>query len=306
MRTIFRAIWRIILVLWRIITIPFRFIDWIVRSIYRIKTIVFGALKAFFIEEPEDAPLGDAIQMAVENPTEILYHVDALRRHLVRAAGFFLIVCVVAFIFIDPILVWMTAPIPGGRAALVAIDVTEPLSVVMRVVMLVGFTISLPYIILELLLFAAPGLSRRARFLGLAAIPLITLFFLTGLLFSYYFMLPPALEFLINFKGFATAPRPSSYVTLITGIMFWIGLAFEFPLVIFVLSSMGIVRAEWLKDNWRIAVVIITILAAVITPTVDPLNMGLVMGPLILLYILSIGLAYIGQGRRKTHQDTES
>ncbi|MBN2501551.1 MAG: twin-arginine translocase subunit TatC [Anaerolineales bacterium] len=299
MRTFFR-------ILWRIITAPFRFIDWIVRSIYRIKTAVFGALKTFFIDEPEDVPLGDAVQLAVENPSEILYHIDALRMHLMRAAASFIIACIVIFIFIDPILAWMTAPIPGGRAALVAIDVTEPLSVVMRVVMLAGFTVSLPYIILELLLFAAPGLSRRARLLGLLAIPLVTTFFVGGLLFSYYFMLPPALEFLINFKGFATEPRPSSYVTLITGIMFWIGLAFEFPLVIFVLASMGVVRAEWLKDNWRIALVLITILAAVITPTVDPLNMGLVMVPLTMLYILSIGLAYIGQGRRKAHNKAEA
>lgn len=292
--------------LWRLITAPFRFIDWIVRSIYRIKTAVLAALKAFFIEEPEDAPLGDTIQRAVENPTDILYHVDALRKHLMRAAGFFLIVCTIVFVFVDPVLGWLMAPIPGGRASLVAIDVTEPLSVVMRVVMLVGFAISLPYIILELLLFAAPGLSRRARLLGLLAIPLVTTFFVGGLLFSYYFMLPPALEFLINFKGFATEPRPSSYISLITGIMFWIGLAFEFPLVIFVLSTIGVVRAEWLKDNWRIAVVIMTILSAMITPTVDPLNMGLVLGPLILLYTLSIGLAYIGQGRRKSRIDAET
>ena len=250
--------------------------------------------------------MGDAVQLAVENPSEILYHVDALRKHLMRAAASFIIACIVIFIFIDPVLAWMTAPIPGGRAALVAIDVTEPLSVVMRVVMLAGFTVSLPYIILELLLFAAPGLSRRARLLGLLAIPLVTIFFVGGLLFSYYFMLPPALEFLINFKGFATEPRPSSYVTLITGIMFWIGLAFEFPLVIFVLASMGVVRAEWLKDNWRIAVVLMTILAAVITPTVDPLNMGLVLGPLLMLYVLSIGLAYIGQGRRKARNKAEA
>jgi sec-independent protein translocase protein TatC len=293
-------------ILWYIITSPFRLIDWVVRSIYKVIVAVSGALRSFFAEDPEDAPLGDTLQRAVENPTDILYHIDALRRHLVRAAGFFLVACILVFAFVDPILDWLTAPIPGGRAALVAIDVTEPISVVMRVVMLIAFAVSLPYIILEILLFAAPGLSRRARFLGLLAIPLVAVFFAGGLLFSYYFMLPPAIEFLIYFKGFTTEPRPSSYISLITGIMFWIGIAFEFPLVIFVLSSMGVVRAEWLKDNWRIAVVLMTILAAAITPTVDPLNMGLVLGPLIILYTISIGLAYIGQGRRKNRIDSET
>jgi len=80
--------------------------------------------------------------------------------------------------------------------------------------------------------------------------------------------------------------------------MFWIGLIFEFPLAIFVLANMGLIQAKTLASQWRIAVVVIAIAAAAITPTIDPVSMGLVMGPMIFLYFLSIGLAYIAQGRR--------
>jgi sec-independent protein translocase protein TatC len=81
--------------------------------------------------------------------------------------------------------------------------------------------------------------------------------------------------------------------------MFWIGLFFEFPLIIYVLTSIGLVKPQILAEQWRIAIVIIAILAAAITPTVDPVNMGLVMLPMTLLYFISIGLSYIAYAGRK-------
>jgi sec-independent protein translocase protein TatC len=116
--------------------------------------------------------------------------------------------------------------------------------------------------------------------------------------FAYYVMMPTALPFLINFMGINTVPRPSSYVRFVTGLMFWIGIAFEFPLVIFALANMGLIKATTLAAQWRIAILVIAIASAAITPTIDPVNMGLVMGPMIFLYFLSIGLAYIAQGQR--------
>ena len=82
--------------------------------------------------------------------------------------------------------------------------------------------------------------------------------------------------------------------------MFWIGVAFEFPLLIFVLARVGLIKAKLLSDQWRLAIVLIAILSAAITPTIDPINMSLVMGPMIGLYFLSIGLAHLAQrGRNK-------
>jgi sec-independent protein translocase protein TatC len=85
----------------------------------------------------------------------------------------------------------------------------------------------------------------------------------------------------------------------VSGLMLWIGIAFEFPLVIFVLSLMGIAKPKFMVQQWRIAVVIIAVIAAVITPTVDPVNMALVMGPMIVLYFLSIGLSFLANINRR-------
>ena len=108
---------------------------------------------------------------------------------------------------------------------------------------------------------------------------------------------------LLNFLELETQIRPSSYVRFTTGLMFWFGVVFEFPLLAYLLSAMRILSAGALIKNWRIAVVVIAVLAAVITPTIDPINMLLVMVPLLLLYGLSIALAALAGGGR--NQDVE-
>jgi sec-independent protein translocase protein TatC len=250
------------------------------------------------MEEPEDAPLPESLAKAVQSPMDVLEHLNELRKNLFRGLLFFMITTALSFIFIQDLLDWISAPI-GGLDSLQAIEVTEPLGTVMRVALLAGFSAALPYITFELWLFAAPGLRKRARIFGLIAIPVAFLFFIGGMAFAYYVMMPTALPFLINFMGINTIPRPSSYVRFVTGLMFWIGIAFEFPLVIFALANMGLIQARTLASQWRIAVLVIAIASAAITPTIDPVNMGLVMGPMVLLYFLSIGLAYIAQGRRE-------
>ncbi|KAA3647957.1 MAG: twin-arginine translocase subunit TatC [Chloroflexi bacterium] len=282
---------------WQIITYPVRVTFSIIKTILTPFLRLFQGLREFFGEEPEDVPIGDSIQRAAENPSDILIHLDALRRHLMRSVIVLTVACAIAFTFVTPIMDFLAEPI-GGIDSLQAIEVTEPVGVVMRVTLLSGFSISIPYISLELLLFAAPGLSRKARFIGLFAIPLVFIFFVSGMAFAYFFILPTALPVLLNFMGIPTLPRPSSYLSFVTGLLFWIGISFEAPLLSYVLSAMGILKAEMLRNQWRIAIVIMAIFAAAVTPTVDPINMMLVLIPLVVLYLVSIIMAYIAQGRR--------
>ena len=284
--------------IWRIISAPFRFIFWILRGIFRWFFSLFTEIRGFFGEEVEDTPVADAVSKAVEHPQELLVHLDALRRHLFRSVLLLILTTAFSFIFNQQILAFLSRPLEGGMDSLVAIEVTEPIGTVMRVSLLAGFAIAFPYIALEMWMFIAPGLSRKSRFYGLLAIPVATLFFIGGMAFAYFIMLPTALPFLLNFMGISTIPRPSSYIKFVTGIMFWIGVAFEFPLVIFLLARLGLIKAEMLSQQWRLAIVIIAIIAALITPTIDPVNMALVMGPMIVLYFLSILLARIAQRGR--------
>jgi sec-independent protein translocase protein TatC len=120
------------------------------------------------------------------------------------------------------------------------------------------------------------------------------------MLFAYFVMLPTALPFLIDFMGIRTNPRPSSYYPFVTSLMFWVGIVFQFPLVIFFLASLGIVRASLLIRYARLAIVILAVVAAMITPTIDPISMLLIWTPLVALYFLGIGLALLAErGRRR-------
>jgi sec-independent protein translocase protein TatC len=269
-----------------------------ITSPFRGISASFKKFRDFMTEEPEDTPLPDVLTNTVTNLEGVLYHLDALRKHLLRAVGFFFLTTIGSF-FLAPRVIDILASPVGGIHALTAIDVTEPIGVFMRVALLMGFALALPYIVFELWLFVAPGLSSRARMIGLLSMPAVLLFFLLGAGFAYFVMMPVALPFLMNFLDMGTQIRPASYITFVTGLLFWIGISFEFPLVIYILASIGLVKPKQLRDHWRIAVVVIAILAAVVTPTVDPINMSLVMGPLILLYFFSIGLAKIAYNRRK-------
>jgi sec-independent protein translocase protein TatC len=286
--------------IWRILTFPFRALFWVFSHLLGWFRNKAQEINYFFTEEVEDAPVGDALNKAFEHPQDLLVHIDALRKHLLRSVAALAITSALSFIFFDKILEFLSKPLAGGMESLVAIEVTEPIGTVMRVALLTGFAMAFPYIALEMWLFIAPGLSRRARLYGLFAIPVATLFFIGGMAFAYYVMLPTAIPFLLNFMGIKTIPRPSSYVKFVTAIMFWIGIAFEFPLVIFFLAKIGLVNYKILLQQWRLAIIIIAVAAAVITPTVDPINMSLVMGPMIVLYFLSILLARIAQPRQSS------
>jgi sec-independent protein translocase protein TatC len=186
-----------------------------------------------------------------------------------------------------------------GLSKLQVIEPTEAVGVFMRVSLLGGLILALPWIVFELFLFIAPGLMPRSRLILLFGVPIVVLFFLAGVLVCYFILLPSAIPFLQTFLGFKTAWRPSAYFDLVTTLMFWVGIIFEMPLVTFLLSAAGLVSARQLASVWRFAVVIIAVIAAVITPTVDPVNMILVMIPMLVLYGVSI-LAAMLPGRRRT------
>ncbi len=274
--------------LWRFVTAPFRLVA---RPLRR--------LREAWSSEPDDAPAVEAFSRSLQDPSLLVEHLEALRGALLRSVVALMVATMIGFAAAERALDWLAAPV-GGIRALQAIEVTESISAFMRVSLLTGFVLAFPYIGLELFLFVAPGLKRHERRIVLTVIPAAVVLFVAGIAFAYYVMLPVALPFLLNFMGITTRVRPANYVRFVTNLLFWIGVAFQFPLVMYAMAAIGLVRARMLMDGWRLAIVGIAVLAAVVTPTIDPVNMGLVMAPMVLLYFLSIGLAALAErGRRR-------
>jgi len=282
---------------WRVITFPFVLVFNILALPFRLTRKAYHFLNDDIEEEHSLVDTFSSLAIESDVRASLWDHIEALRMHLLRAVLSLVVTVIISFSFTQKIIEFLAQPV-GGLDKLKAIEVTESVGVFMRAALLSGVALALPYIAFEFWLFAAPGLKPRERKYGLAGIPLAALFFLGGMVFCYFVLLPSALNFLLNFMGIQAELRPSSYFSFVTGLMFWIGVAFEFPLVIYILTSVGFVRPQVLAQQWRLAIVIISIAAAAITPTVDPVNMSLVMIPMSLLYFLSIGLSYIAYAGR--------
>ncbi len=314
MRRLLGKLWRGITfpfrIIWRLLSSLLHFLGRILAFLLRVLTLPLRVVRAvyrFMRKEPEEHPLGEILSELAQNEQmrQLFWReIEILRAHLLRSVLAIVVGVGLAFAYTSQLVEFLALPI-GGLGALRAIEVTESIGVFMKVALLAGLAIASPYVAFEFWLFAAPGLRPRERFYSLIGIPLAAIFFVGGMAFTYFMLLPSALPFLLNFLGIQAQLRPSSYFSFVTGLMFWIGVAFEFPLVIYALTAMGLIKPKPLVQNWRMAVIVIAILAAAITPTVDPVNMGLVMLPMSLLYFISILLSYLAYaGRRKSTRKT--
>jgi len=232
-------------------------------------------------------PDGESAQMG------LFEHLDELRRRLFVSAFALVIGTIAGVAVATPVLEFLRKPY--GEAFLV-MDPTGGVVQYFRVAIMVGASLSIPVITYEILMFILPGLTGKEKKLLVMSLPPITILFIIGVAFAWFILIPPALNFLVGFQPtiFHAQWTADHYLGFVTSLLFWMGVAFETPLVFFVLSLFAVIQSRQLIHHWRIAVVGAAIAAAVITPTVDPVNMMLVMGPLLALYVLSIALVNIG------------
>ncbi len=240
-------------------------------------------------EEPEEETGG---QMT------LLQHLEEMRSRLVKVAIAIGIATAISFIFAQQFVEFLATPI-GGLDKLQAIDVTENISVFMQVSLIGGLVLAMPVIVYELIGFVAPGLTKEEKRYLWIIVPTASILFLLGVTFSFFVMLPNAVPFLTSFLNIPTKPRPETYFGFITKLMFWIGVSFQTPLILAFLARLGIITPQLLVKYRRHAIVFEAVLAAMITPTVDPVNMMLVMAPLVVLYELGIILSRITYRQRQ-------
>ena len=232
-------------------------------------------------------------------------HLRELRRRVLICVVAVLAGSVVSFAFYEQIIEYLSRPaynLKGGSGIeLVFIEVTELLTTAVKVSFVAGFVLALPVILHQVVMFIAPGLTGRERRYLYLFMPCALIAFVAGVAFAYFVLTPPALRFLLGFSDVATPLiRISNFVNLMVRLLFWMGVAFETPLIMFMLAQLGIVTAQQLSRFRRYWVVVAFILAAIITPTFDPVNQALVAGPLLVLYELGVLLARVaGRNRRK-------
>jgi sec-independent protein translocase protein TatC len=238
--------------------------------------------------------------MADRSPADanqpILGHLNELRIRLTWAVVGLVVATVLSFTFTRNLLTFLIEPY-GEQ--LQTLSPTEGIETYFRVALVSGAVISMPWILYQVWRFIEPGLEEREKRYVYLFVPSATLLFLTGVAFSWLILLPAAIDFLGSFLPTVFSPEWTSqeYIGFATTFMFWLGVSFEMPLVLYFLARFGIVSSQMLREHWRYAIVGIAVIAAAVTPSIDPVTMLLTMAPLIVLYGLSIILARIGQGQ---------
>ena len=238
--------------------------------------------------------------MSDEKKTGILDHLRELRKRLLWSVVTVVVASFVCFFFDNYILDILKAP--AGDIDLQFIELTEGFTSSMRISITAGIIISMPVIIYHFLMFVIPALTRQERKAVYIILPVVTIMFAGGVLFGYFYLVPPAIRFLLGWGehlGVMENIRISDYINVATRLLLAIGILFELPVLTTFLARMGIITSQWLASRRRIMIIFSFVLAAIITPTFDAVNQSIVAGTMIVLYEISIWLAWLVQKRRQ-------
>jgi sec-independent protein translocase protein TatC len=246
-----------------------------------------------------ELPSGKSPQDAMP-AMSFLEHLEELRRRI-----FYAILAVVVGFFVcwgyaSNIVGWMQKPIMealkrnGMPQTLVYLNPTEPFNLYLKVAALAGLFVTSPFVLYQLWMFISPGLYRNEKRYVFPFMFSTVALFISGGLFAYKMVYPAALDFLIGYgKQFQPMITIHEYVDLFLTVILGMGVVFEMPILVFFLALMGVVSAGWMWRNVRYSILVIFIIAAIMTPTTDILNMCIFAAPMVGLYLLSIGIAWL-------------
>jgi len=229
-----------------------------------------------------------------------LDHLEELRKRIIYSIIAIAIGCGASWKYAENIYAIIQRPITealqheGLSAKLVFLNPTEPFNLYLKVAGMAGLFIASPFVLYQIWCFISPGLYRNEKRYVLPFMASTIALFLAGGYFGYKIALPRALVFLIGFgKDFQPMITLSEYSSLFLTIIVGLGVIFEMPIVVFFLALMGIVTAGWMWRNVRYAILGIFVVAAIVTPTPDILNMCIFAAPMLALYVLSIAIAWV-------------
>jgi sec-independent protein translocase protein TatC len=245
-----------------------------------------------------------------EQRADLVSHLSELRARLLRSMAYAIIGMLVVWTFYNPIYQFLMGPIlralkrAGGE--LMVTMLMEGFMVKVEIALIGGIILAAPFIYYEIWAFIAPGLTRNERRAARPLVPISGVLFLTGVALGYA-ITAPSLEWLLkmNPPGAVARYRLNENLLLIMKFYLAMGISFQLPIVIVLLAKLGIVNSRLLTRRWREATVIIFAVAAIITPTWDPITMTIAALPMVGLYMGTIGVVKIIEGNARRAQPEE-
>ena len=222
-------------------------------------------------------------------------HLEELRQRILNSIFATLICIVFSFLVIKPLIRFLE--IPAQNIRLLQLSPGEFLFVSIKVAGYSGLIVALPYILYQVVLFVSPGLTEKEKSLIFPAFLASGILFFLGLFFSWWILVPAAISFFIKFGADIVEPIWSieKYFDFVLLLLSSTGLAFQLPVLQFILGSLGIVTTQKMLSNWKLVVISSAILSAIITPSTDPLTMSLLSISIIFLFFVGTGLTFISE-----------
>ena len=218
-------------------------------------------------------------------------HLEELRSRIVKTCMSIGVAFIAGVILAGPLLrnIKTQANIDEG-AGFDILSPTEPITTYFKVALYIAIGFTMPIIVWQLIGFLAPGLTRREKRVLFSSLPFVSLLFLGGAAYAFFFAAPRAFDFLSSFQNdlFQWTPQGEEIISFYLTLMIGLGLAFELPIVMFLLAKLNIVSTKRMRDYRKYAAMALLIVSAIITPSTDPINMAIVAVPLLALYELGI------------------
>jgi sec-independent protein translocase protein TatC len=237
-----------------------------------------------------------------------LEHLDELRKRIIWALGGVVAGFVLAVGFLNQLYLFVIGPMhallkPGQQ--LIFTDPTEALMIKLKIAVIAGILIASPLVMTQVWLFIAPGLYSNEKKAAVPFVLLSSALFIVGAAFAHYYAFPLTYQFMASFSDdiLTYMPRIEPTFSLWMKLVLTFGLVFQMPSLVLFLSRLGLVTAGFLWRNFKYAVLIIAIIGAVLSPGTDPVGQLALSVPMILLYVLSIALAWIFGKKRKPAED---
>jgi sec-independent protein translocase protein TatC len=222
----------------------------------------------------------------------LVEHLGELRARLFIAIGALAAGFIVAYAFHGRILGWLNRPLPDNLDKPVTFSPIEPFATSIMVSLWAGLLLALPVVLWQLWSFLAPAFAEHRQRSMVVLVGFATALGLGGVLFGYYVILPPAIHFLTNYDSsyFTIQVRARDYYRFVGFVLLGVAFAFEVPVFVLALVRLRIISAAQLRHTWRVGIFVMVVIG-VLLPGVDPVSTILSVIPLVLLYVLAIGLA---------------
>jgi sec-independent protein translocase protein TatC len=245
-------------------------------------------------DEELDVPDDGSLRMS------FLEHLEELRKRIIYSLYGVLAGCGISFFFAQRLTDYLQRYLTSHGGKLIYTEFTGGFMFYFKVGALSGLILATPVLLWQLWMFVAPGLYQREKKIVVPFVMSATALFASGVAFAHIIAIPSMLEFFGKFENAYIDMRPNAsaafdfYVKMVLGF----GIVFQMPILVFFLARFGIVTAGFLWKQFRYAILVIFVIAALITPSADPVNQTIFAAPMIVLYIISIGVAWMFQKKR--------